>query len=208
MDNTNTQNNSNLEITQNTHDAAATEKTELPSMDDNQKSELKNHFSTIVDGLRSVYFEKAKALLIWIPEMLHLNYQSYKNRLAREANANKLHPVRPVRGQIFNAFLGVNLGSELSDNHLVVIIQNDRNNPKGEKVNVLPIEGDGNNSKNYHVKIANDDLVDGRLDKDPSKIIVGDITTIDKARLGRKIGKLNDTKMLEIERKLKRQLGM
>ena len=42
----------------------------------------------------------------------------------------------------------------------------------------------------YQVRLSSAELADGKLDKEPSRIIVTDITTIDKARLGRRIGRL------------------
>lgn len=78
-----------------------------------------------------------------------------------------------------------------------------------EKVNVLPIEGDGTKiNSNYQVQLTSKDLVDGKLDKEPSRIIVTDITTIDKARLGRKIGCLTSECLASVDKLLKRHLEL
>ena len=56
------------------------------------------------------------------------------------------------------------MGSELCGNHLVVIIQNKKANIYSEKVNVLPIEGDGTKiNPNYQVRLSSAELADGKL---------------------------------------------
>ena len=97
----------------------------------------------------------------------------------------------------------------MCNNHLVLIIQNKKGNIYGEKVNVLPIEGDGNRiNPHYHVKLTNAHLESGHLDKDPSRIIITDITTLDKARLDRKIGKINTNCLAQVENLLRKQLEL
>ena len=51
-------------------------------------------------------------------------------------------------------------------------------------------------------------LADGQLDKEPSRIIVTDITTIDKARLGRRIGRLTPECLATVEKLLKNHLEL
>ena len=58
------------------------------------------------------------------------------------------------------------------------------------------------------MQLTNADLADGSLDKDPSRIIVTDITTIDKARLGRKIGALSPDCLAAVEKLLKKHLEL
>ena len=101
------------------------------------------------------------------------------------------------------------MGSELCGNHLVVIIQNKKANIYSEKVHVLPIEGDGTKiNLNYQVRLSSAELADGKLDKEPSRIIVTDITTIDKARLGRRIGRLTPQCLVAVEKLLKNHLEL
>jgi mRNA-degrading endonuclease toxin of MazEF toxin-antitoxin module len=76
-------------------------------------------------------------------------------------------------------------------------------------VTILPIEGDGNIiDLKYQMQLSNDDLIDGHLDKNPSRIIISDIITIDKSRLQRKIGTIKSTKMIEINERLRKQLQL
>lgn len=93
---------------------------------------------------------------------------------------------------------------------MVVIIQNKKGNIYSEKVNVLPIEGDGKKfNPNYQKQLTNADLEEGRLDKDPSRIIITDIMTFDKARLKNRIGKVKDEYMKKIiDPAIKRQLDL
>ena len=59
-------------------------------------------------------------------------------------------------------FITEGVGSELCGNHLVVIIQNKKANIYSEKVNVLPIEGDGTKiNPNYQVRLSSAELADG-----------------------------------------------
>ena len=100
------------------------------------------------------------------------------------------------------------VGSELCNNHLVVIMSNTKNNMYSEKVNIVPIEGDGTKiNNNYQMKLTNKNLKIGHIDKEPSRIIITDIMTIDKARLGRKIGYINDDYVDRIGEMISRQLS-
>lgn len=94
-------------------------------------------------------------------------------------------------------------------NHLVVIIQGKKANIYSEKVNVLPIEGNGTKiNPNYQIRLTSAELASGRLAKDPSRIIITDITTIDKARLGRRIGHLTPECLFSVENLLKKHLEL
>ena len=110
------------------------------------------------------------------------------------SNTN-LHPIIPTRRKIYNTFITEGVERELTGNHLVVILQNQNSNMYSDKVTVVPIEGDWNKIKpSYQTKLTNKDLYSRKLDKDPSRIIFADIMTIDKSKLGRKIGILKDEK--------------
>lgn len=167
------------------------------------EEKLTDEFKKRVKYLKDISFQKALLIIGWIPEMCRLDLQSKENRKIREENSNNYHPVRPLRGEIFNAIFNENVGSELKGNHLVIIIQNNTGNIYSEKVNVLPIEGNGKRiKKRLHQQLTNNNLEWGKLDQDPSRIIITDLTTIDKARLDRKIGKVDNDLIKEIHRKL------
>lgn len=180
---------------------------DLEKLDETQKESLIELSKSKIDDIRKISNNKSSSIIKTIPEMCELHYMSLENRKLRNENKKKIHPVRVVRGEIYNARITENIGSELCQNHLVIIIQNKKGNMYSEKVNVITIEGNGNSiNENYQMRLSNDDLEFGKLDKNPSRAIITDILTIDKARLARKIGKIKDEKILELNEKIKKQL--
>lgn len=152
--------------------------------------------------------------LSFLPLECKLTLDSWKNRKIqfenKKQNGGKSvpHPVQVKRGSIYNADITTGIGSELKGNHLVIIMQNKNGNIFAEKVNVIIIEGDGKNiNPKYQVQLSNDDLVNGCLDKNPSRIIPTEILTIDKARIKNCIGEIQPDKMEEIDMKVINQLG-
>lgn len=123
----------------------------------------------------------------------------------KKKNNNKPtpHPIQVERGCIYNAQITAGVGSELKGNHLVIIIQNKNGNIFAEKVNAVVIEGDGNKiNPKYQIQLSNVDLTDGSLNKDPSRVIPTEVITIDKARIGRYVGRISPEKMKEIDMKI------
>ncbi|EEL84478.1 TPA: type II toxin-antitoxin system PemK/MazF family toxin [Bacillus cereus] len=180
---------------------------EQSALNEQNEERLKSKLNSEMSDIKNISSNKAISLLGAIPTLCKLHFDSIENRKVKNANPEKTHPIIPERGEIYNAEITVNIGSELSGNHLVVILQNNKGNMYGEKVNVLPIEGDGNKiNPKYQCQLTNDDLEEGHLDKNPSRIIITDITTFDKARLGIRIGKIKPEKMMEISEMLKKQL--
>ena len=181
----------------------------LANLNDNDKSSLTTVFQGILLHLKHLSVTKAVTYLRHIPEQCRMHHNSLENRKLRDSHPKRFHPVKPQRGEIYNAFITEGIGSELCGNHLVVIIQNKKGNIYGEKVNVLPIEGDGTKiNPNYQVRLSSTDLAFGSLAKDPSRIIVTDITTIDKSRLGRKIGCLSPNCLATVDKLLKKHLEL
>lgn len=192
-----------------------TEYNELTKMSDGERKKLLSIFSGISSDLRHVSVKKTTHYIGSLPDICKMHHKSVENRKAKLRHSHKNHPVKPIRGEVYNALLTEGIGSELSGNHLVIIIQNAKGNIYGEKVNVIPIEGDGNSiNPNYQEQLKSSDMeLDDQgnpvtLHKDPSRIILTDILTIDKARLQRKIGKLRPEKMAIINKKLADQLEL
>lgn len=178
-------------------------------LEENTKTKLIDYFAEIVKEFEKSYMLKTIALIKHLPNICRLHQLSLDNRKLRSEQPSKFHPIRPLRGEIFNALITENIGSELCGNHLVIIISNDTGNIYAEKVNVLPIEGDGNKiNPNYQMQLSNSDLEWGNLDKNPSRIIFTDILTIDKARLDIRVGKVKNEKMKDIAKKLHKQLNL
>lgn len=182
----------------------------LNNLEETNKTTILSMFNGILSNIKNTSVRKITDIIKDIPTICRLHYISYEYSLLKKNSYNKVHPVVPAKGEIYNAFITVGVGKELCGSHPVVIMQNKSQNMHADKVNVLPIEGDGNkiNSK-YHIQITSNDLEsNGTLTKDPSRVIISDILTIDKARLGIKIGKLKKEKIDTINEKLKIQLDL
>lgn len=181
----------------------------LCPLNDDDKQTLSSSFQTLLSNLKHISFTKALNYLRYIPNQCLMHYNSTENRKLRTTHPKKYHPVKTRRGEIYNAFLTEGVGSELCGNHLVLIMQNQKANIYSEKVNVLPIEGNGTViNPNFHFPLFSENLSYGSLDKNPSRIIITDITTIDKARLGKKIGCISQECLDTVSTLLKKQLEL
>ncbi len=181
----------------------------LKNLESTNKTTLLSMFSGILSNVKNISFRKSTCLIKDFPTVCELSYRSYQNTEKKKISNTNMHPIIPTRGEIYNAFITEGVGKELSGNHLVIIIQNRNSNIYSDKVTIVPIEGDGQKIKsNYQTKLTNNDLCLGKIDKDPSRIIFSDIMSIDKARLGRKIGKLSNEKMERLNLLLKKHLNL
>lgn len=99
------------------------------------------------------------------------------------------------RGDIFWANLDPVVGSEIAKTRPVLIVSNDVNNQYGATVTVLPVTS--NTSKIYPFEVRLQ-AQEGGLRND-SKVKANQIRTIDKNRLGNKIGQLDSHKMKAVE---------
>lgn len=182
----------------------------MSKLSQRKKDRLSAELLDVLSNLEESDFYKALVTIKGIPTKVQLDNTSKEHAKQKKEDKKKLHPTRPVRGDVYNVLISDdNVGTELNGNHLCVIISNKKKNLYSEKVNVVPIEGDGSkiDSKN-NIKLTNDDMEEGKLDKDPSKIIGADIMTIDKARLDIRIGKLKEPKLNEVISMVKNQLGI
>lgn len=171
--------------------------------------ELDNLFANIAAIFSVDNGKEIKRYLKDIITNIKLNASSKNNRNLQVNNTDKTHPLKIHTGEIYYITMTDGVGTELKGDHLGVVIQNKKANLYSSKVNVVPIEGDGTKiNKNYNVALSNNDLMNGRLDKDPSRVITTDIFTVDKCRLGRKIGKVKDDKLDEIKKNIKKQLDI
>jgi mRNA interferase MazF len=108
------------------------------------------------------------------------------------------------RGGIYVAALDPVMGREISKTRPVVVVSNDKNNQFSGTVTVLPIT-----SKKlqriypFEVFLAKGT---GNLPKD-SRVKADQIRTLDKARLVKEIGKLDQKEIDEIEKAMKIHLG-
>ncbi len=181
----------------------------LKNLEETNKTTLLSMFNGILTNIKNISFRKSTSLIKDFPSICEMSYKSYEYIEKKKISNTNMHPIIPTRGEIYNAFITEGVGRELTGNHLVVILQNQNSNMYSDKVTVVPIEGDGNKIKpSYQTKLTNEDLYSGKLDKDPSRIIFADIMTIDKSRLGRKIGMLKDEKIQKLNKLIKKHLSL
>lgn len=109
------------------------------------------------------------------------------------------------RGEIHLASLDPTMGREISKTRPVVIISNDINNRFSGTITVLPITS-MNLGKIYPFEV-NLPRGSGNLPKD-SKVKADQIRTLDKQRIIKVIGMLDDERMARIESALKIHLGL
>ena len=178
----------------------------LTCLEDSDKQSFLAHSSTSADNIKKISLYKSIKFVKKIPIKAKLHYTSIEYAKLRSKHKDRHHPVKPLRGEIYDALITENIGSELCGNHPVVVMSNPKTNIFADKINVLPIEGDGNKVPPYLERLTNKDLENGHLRKDPSRVIIPEVITIDKSRLGRKIGLVKPEKMVAISKKLKRQL--
>ncbi len=109
------------------------------------------------------------------------------------------------RGVIYLAALDPVVGREISKTRPVVVLSNDKNNEFSGTVTVLPITSK-NTEKIYPFEIFLPKGT-GNLPKN-SKVKADQIRTLDKSRLIKKIGGLEQKVVTDIEKAMKIHLGM
>ena len=140
----------------------------------------------------------------------NLTYYSNMNLKSQNSYIRKgacIHPIRPKRGEIYLIDFGTNIGSELNDIHMGIIIQSSFKNNVSSTIIVVPISS---SPKLYdtHEQINNNDILSGHLDKLPSKAKAEQITCIDKSRLIHKVGAVTQEFMLKLDVRILKNLGI
>ena len=135
-----------------------------------------------------------------------LDLQERVELLDKKKNKGK-HPIQPRKGDIYLIEFGENIGKELSNTHMGIIVQNSSSNVASHTVVVVPISS--SNVLYYaHEKIEEKDVKEGKLNKLPSKAKADQITCIDKARMIYKVGSVTDEFMNRLEKRILRNLGL
>lgn len=99
------------------------------------------------------------------------------------------------KGDIFWADLDPVVGSEIAKTRPVLIVSNDVNNQYGATITVLPVTS--STAKIYPFEVPLEPNEGGL--RNMSKVKANQIRTIDKSRLGNKIGQLDSSKMKAVE---------
>ena len=111
----------------------------------------------------------------------------------------------PRRGDLYWVSLDPTIGSEIAKTRPAVIISNNVGNQYAERVIVAPIStGDTNKIYPFEVKLAIGEGGIGQL----SKVLLDQICTVDKARLGSRLGTLDPAKVEEINRAIRLSLAV
>ena len=111
----------------------------------------------------------------------------------------------PRRGEIYWVNLDPTVGTEISKTRPALIISNDVGNQFSSRVIVAPISSRGTN-RVYPFEVLVPAAEGGLLRA--SKVVLDQIRTIDKARLGGRIGALTPERMLEVHRAIRLSLGV
>lgn len=102
---------------------------------------------------------------------------------------------RILKGEIYLADLNPTVGSEISKTRPVLIVSNDISNQHAATVTIVPITSTTGKIYPFEVFLAKGE---GNLTND-SKAKANQIRTIDKLRLKRRLGKINEETLKEIE---------
>jgi len=110
----------------------------------------------------------------------------------------------PRRGEVYWVKLDPAIGSEISKTRPAVIISNDTGNRYSDRIIVAPLTSKGiDKVYPFEVKITAEDGVNSA-----SKVLLDQIRTIDKSRLGKQIGMLNHKKMEEVNEAIRVSLDV
>jgi mRNA interferase MazF len=110
----------------------------------------------------------------------------------------------PKRGEVYRVKLDPAIGSEISKTRPAVIISNDTGNRYSDRVIVAPLTSKGlDKVYPFEVKVLQEDGV-----SDASKVLLDQIRTLDKSRLGKQKGELSPNEMAEVDAALRLSLNI
>jgi len=113
--------------------------------------------------------------------------------------------MKPQRGELYWANLDPVIGSEIAKTRPALIISNNIGNQYADRVIVAPISSSGP-GKIYPFEVHLNPS-EGGLSK-ASKILLDQIRTLDKSRLGHQIGTLEAERMEEVNRAIRISLAV
>ena len=100
------------------------------------------------------------------------------------------------RGEVYWINLLLSNGRELQDKHPGVVISNDEQNKYSPLITILPITSLKRSEKPYPFQVAS------CLQDKKGVILIDQIRTVDRKRLGDKLGKLSMEEMERVEKSL------
>lgn len=111
----------------------------------------------------------------------------------------------PRRGEIYWVSLDPAIGSEIAKTRPALIISNDTGNQFADRVIVAPISS-GSTDKTYPFEVFLP-AAEAGLPK-ASKVLLDQIRTVDKQRLGHRVGALTGKRMEEVNRAIRLSLAV
>ena len=111
----------------------------------------------------------------------------------------------PRRGELYWVTLDPTIGSEIAKTRPAVVISNDVGNQYADRVIVAPISS-GSTDKIYPFEVLLQ-AAEAGLPK-ASKVLLDQIRTVDKQRLGARIGALTSQRMEEVNRAVRLSLAV
>jgi mRNA interferase MazF len=137
-----------------------------------------------------------QSIVEWAGEMMEL---CIKERIV----SKKLFP---KRGEVWTCNLGVNVGCEVNKIRPAIVLSNDIGNEISSLVTIIPISH-RDEQLPTHVSLNEEDF--NYLESHISGISMAEqIKVVSKARLGRKIGELNERALKRVEQSVLVSLGM
>lgn len=110
----------------------------------------------------------------------------------------------PRRGELYWVQLDPVIGAEIAKTRPAVVISNDVGNEYSARVIVAPLSSSVAKVYPFESHLPSGE---GGLTQD-SKVLLDQIRSVDKSRLGKKIGTLTAARMADVERALKISLGL
>jgi len=78
---------------------------DLKDIDAQNKITITSMFSGLLTGLKHISINKITLIIRCIPDICRLHHNSCENRKLRNSHGKKFHPVKPHRGEIYNAII-------------------------------------------------------------------------------------------------------
>lgn len=132
-----------------------------------------------------------------------IEWSSFKLALHTRANRAKSRKIK--RGQVYRCYLGENIGNEESKERPCVILQNDVGNIHSPNTIVAPIT---NTAGVPRITLPIATQYDGVEVLLTGNILLGNIVTVSKARLGDLVSTIPSHEMEEVDRKLMTSVGL
>ena len=111
----------------------------------------------------------------------------------------------PHRGEIYWVHLDPTIGSEIAKTRPALVISNDIGNQFSERVIVAPISSSGT-ARVYPFEVLLEPA-DSGLPR-PSKVLLDQIRTVDKQRLGNRSGIVSDAHMQDVDAAIRLSLAV